>query len=55
MRVGDLVKFQYEGYHKSYGFGIITEVIYRSGREMTGYALFKGERLMFRSSELEVV
>lgn len=55
MKVGDLIKFQYDGYHKSYGPGIVTKVEYDLGDgEGAGRAMFT-ELLMFRFSEVEKV
>ena len=31
MRVGDLIKFQYDGYHESYGPGVVTKIEYDLG------------------------
>ncbi len=54
MQVGDLVKFKYDGYHKSYGVGIVTEIEYDLGDgDGAGYGWFNNERLMFRFSEVE--
>lgn len=56
MKVGDLIKFKYEGYHKAYGLGIVTEIEYDLGdNDGAGYGLFNNERLMFRFSEMERV
>ena len=47
MRVGDLIKFQYDGYHKSYGFGVVTKIVYDCGDGSgAGWAMFN-EHLMF--------
>ena len=55
MDVGDLIRFQYDGYHKSYGPGIVTKVEYDLGDgEGTGWAMFT-ELLMFRFSEVEKI
>lgn len=56
MKVGNLVRFKYDGYDKSYGIGIVTEINYDLGDgTVNAYALFKGERLMIRSEEVRVV
>ena len=56
MKVGDLIKFKYNGYHKSYGVGIVTEIQYDLGDNSgAGYGWFKNEHLMFRFSEVEKV
>ena len=58
MKVGDLIKFKYDGYHKSYGIGVVTEIEYDLGDDSqsgAGYAIFKSERLMFRFSEMELI
>ena len=55
MKVGDLVKFQYDGYHKSYGPGVVTKIEYDLGDGMgAGYAMFN-ELLMFRFAEVEKI
>ena len=55
MKVGDLIKFKYEGYHKSYGLGIILEEMYSARVGNRHWALFNGERVMVRLDELELV
>lgn len=56
MKIGDLIKFKYDGYHKSYGVGIVTEIQYDLGDNSgAGYGWFNNERLMFRFSEVERV
>ena len=53
MRVGDLIKFQYDGYHKSYGPGVVIKIESDLGDGTgTGWAMFN-ELLMFRFSEVE--
>ena len=53
MRVGDLIKFQYDGYHKSYGPGVVTKIVYDCGDGSgAGWAMFN-EHLMFRFAEVE--
>ena len=56
MKIGNLVKFKYDGYHKSYGPGLVTKIQYDLG-DGTGcaYALFKDELLMFRFKEVELI
>ena len=53
MRVGDLIKFQYDGYHESYGTGVVTKIEYDLGDGSgVGWAMFN-ELLMFRFAEVE--
>ena len=53
MRVGDLIKFKYDGYDKSYGAGVVTKIVYDCGDGSgTGWAMFN-ELLMFRFAEVE--
>ena len=53
---GNLVRFKYDGYDKSYGIGIVIEINYDLGDgTVNAYALFNGERLMIRSEEVTVV
>ena len=54
MKLGDLIKFQYDGYHKSYGPGIVTKIEYDLGDGGAGWAMFN-ELLMFRFSEVEKI
>jgi len=56
MKVGNLVKFRYDGYNKSYGPGLVTKIQYDLG-DGTGaaWALFKGELLMIRFKEVEII
>lgn len=56
MKPGDLIKFQYDGYHKAYGYGLVTKIEYEDlGVGVgTGWAMFN-ELLMFRFSEVEMV
>lgn len=55
MKVGNLIRFKYDGYDKSYGVGLVTEIQYDMGDRGTAYAIFKGESLMFRFSEVEII
>ena len=56
MKVGDLIKFRYDGYHKSYSVGIVTEIEYDLGDgDGAGYGWFNNERLMFRFNEVKSV
>lgn len=56
MKPGNLVRFKYDGYDKSYGVGIVVEINYDLGDgTANAYALFKGEMLMIRSEEVTVV
>lgn len=59
MNPGDLVKFKYDGYHKAYGVGVVTEVEYDLSDSRLGsgaaYAIFNSELLMFRFSEVELI
>ena len=55
MRVGDLIKFQYDGYHESYGPGVVTKIEYDLGDGSgVGWAMFN-EHLMFRFAEVEII
>ena len=55
MRVGDLIKFQYDGYHESYGPGVITKIVCDPGDGSgAGWAMFN-EHLMFRFAEVEKI
>ena len=55
MKPGDLIKFQYDPYHKSYGHGLITKIVHDCGDGTgTGWAMFS-ELLMFRFAEVEMV
>lgn len=55
MSVGDLIMFEYDGYHKSYGPGIVVKIEYDLGDGSgAGYAMFN-ELLMFRFSEVEIL
>lgn len=55
MKVGDLVKFKFDGYHRAYGVGFVTKIQYVYEDGGVGYALFKNECLMFRFSEMELI
>lgn len=55
MKPGDLIKFQYDGYHKSYGPGVITKIVHDLGDGSgVGWAMFN-EHLMFRFEEVEKI
>ena len=59
MKVGDLVMFKHEGYHKSYGPGIILEPtvdrLANDTHDTRYWALFNAERLVVRLEELKVI
>lgn len=55
MKVGNLIRFKYDGYDKSYGIGIVIEINYDLGDSQNAWALFKGERLMIRSEEVRII
>ena len=55
MKPGDLIKFQYDGYHESYGPGVVTKIEYDLGDGSgVGWAMFN-EHLMFRFAEVEII
>ena len=55
MSVGDLIMFEYDGYHESYGPGVVVKIEYDLGDGSgAGYAMFN-ELLMFRFSEVEIL
>ena len=55
MKVGDLVRFKVHHYHKSYGLGIILGKTHSTRIDSRYWALFNGERVWVRLSELMVV